>query len=399
MMMMFTVFFFTTYAATVVTAESIKAVDPMVEWSGRATKNTDSSSVSFDWLGVTARVSVNGAKYVYLNISSDQRGVARGTRMKVYISDQRFPLYPQTQFWVQSAATAPQQQLLFLSSSGKSTTITIENIVGPQYGTGTTTAYSFETDGTFVANPPKVSLPTSEPVTTPRNIEIIGDSITAATNVVRPEFAPTCGDGGYQSDWSQSYSGLLCHRFGATCSTVAVGGKCVMHECGGLQMPDYFTGAFYTDGAHPTYDFKNSGFKPDAMVIDLGTNDMHAIARIGVNMTSGLGPGMDQFTKETVQFMKNATILYGKPDIKFFLTAGPMENITITGTQAAVTEGIAQGLNVTFIDMRTACVDARIHGIGNSDKCDGCASHPGVQGHRGMYEAAWPVISKVMGWD
>jgi hypothetical protein len=39
-----------------------------------------------------------------------------------------------------------------------------------------------------------------------------------------------CGDGGYQSDWSQTYSALLCHRFGAACSTIAVGGKCVMHE-------------------------------------------------------------------------------------------------------------------------------------------------------------------------
>ena len=69
-----------------------------------------------------------------------------------------------------------------------------------------------------------------KPVAGSRNIEIIGDSITAATNVVRPEFAPSCGDGGFQSDWSQSYSGLLCHRFGASCSTVAVGGKCVMRE-------------------------------------------------------------------------------------------------------------------------------------------------------------------------
>jgi hypothetical protein len=35
----------------------------------------------------------------------------------------------------------------------------------------------------------------------------------------------------------------------------------------------------------------------------------------------------------------------------------------------------------------------------NSDDCDGCAGHPGVEGHRGMYEAAWPVVGKVMGWN
>jgi hypothetical protein len=30
------------------------------------------------------------------------------------------------------------------------------------------------------------------------------------------------------------------------------------------------------------------------------------------------------------------------------------------------------------------------------DQCDGCAGHPGVEGHRGIYEAAWPIIAEVM---
>ena len=49
--------------------------------------------------------------------------------------------------------------------------------------------------------------------------------------------------------------------------------------------------------------------------------------------------------------------------------------------------------------MTTACVDARLHEADDSDHCDGCAGHPGIQGHRGMYEAAWPVMAQVMGWD
>ena len=46
--------------------------------------------------------------------------------------------------------------------------------------------------------------------------------------------------------------------------------------------------------------------------------------------------------------------------------------------------------------MTTACAGADEHG--NTDLCDGCAGHPGVEGHRGMYEAAWPVMESVMGW-
>eukprot|EP00040_Diaphanoeca_grandis_P003692 m.25596 g.25596 ORF g.25596 m.25596 type:complete len:411 (-) comp15077_c0_seq1:130-1362(-) len=383
---------------------TLLAGDPKVDWSGRRTINSD-SSVSFDWLGVSARVGVTDATWVSAIVVSAQTSFRRGTRIKVYISDQDFPLYPQTQFWVGPNASVEgnlmsNSTMLFMGNSKSSPlVVTLENIVDPQYGTSITTVVSFESDGTFVDPGPRVSLPTGAKVTIPRNIEIIGDSITAATNVVRPEFAPQCGDGGFQSDWSQSYSGLLCHRFGAHCSTVAVGGKCVMRECGGLQMPDYFTGAFYEDGGNPTYGFKTNSFKPDAMVIDLGTNDMRAITSLGYNVTTGKGPGMDRFTQETVAFMKNATMLYGKPDIQFFLTVGPMENTTITGTEAAVSAAIAEGLNVTMIDMRTACAAARIHGSGDSDWCDGCASHPGVEGHRGMYEAAWPVISKVMGWE
>ena len=73
-----------------------------------------------------------------------------------------------------------------------------------------------------------------------------------------------------------------------------------------------------------------------------------------------------------------------------------MENTTITGTQSAVQQGVAAGLKVTLINMTMACAQARLHA--NTDLCDGCAGHPGIEGHRGMYEAAWPVIQQVMGW-
>ena len=87
----------------------------------------------------------------------------------------------------------------------------------------------FRTDGIFIEDPS--SLRTS------RNMEFIGDSITAATNLVRPPGAPSCADHNtFQSDWTRSYTALLCHHFGASCSTIAIGGKCMMRECGGLQV-------------------------------------------------------------------------------------------------------------------------------------------------------------------
>lgn len=121
------------------------------------------------------------------------------------------------------------------------------------------------------------------------------------------------------------YEGLLCHRFNADCSTIAVGGKCMMRECGGLQMPDYYLSQFYADAPKPTHDFA-AGWKPDAIFINLGTNDNRVIPRVGA----------DHFVDETLAFMKNATVWYSKPDIDFFLSAGPMENITLNFTQNIV---------------------------------------------------------------
>lgn len=50
-------------------------------------------AVQFDWLGVTARVSVTGATYVTANITTT--ATVRGTRLKAYMSDQGFNLYPE----------------------------------------------------------------------------------------------------------------------------------------------------------------------------------------------------------------------------------------------------------------------------------------------------------------
>ncbi len=244
-------------AASVTT---LPAADAKVNWAGRTAN--DGASVSFDWLGVSARLQVADATYVSVTVTSTADH--RGTRLKAYTSDQGFMLSPQVQFWV-PPMLAPESSNRTLLWTGRPSTriITLENIVDPQYDTGVTTVHWFETDGRFTTLKP-TDMMGGGPNGGTRRIEFIGDSITAATNVVRPEGMHNgCGDAGYQSDWSQTYEGLLCHRFGASCSTIAVGGKCVMHECGGLQMPDYFPGLFFKDAPKATYHFE--AWKPDAM--------------------------------------------------------------------------------------------------------------------------------------
>eukprot|EP01052_Picozoa_sp_SAG31_P012951 SAG31_NODE_767_length_12232_cov_6.917827_13_plen_368_part_00 len=350
----------------------------------------------------------------WLAVSATATGSqGRGTRFRSYFKENGYHYFQGAIVWVVDGNSSLNRGFVSNTSvlwqgnpwEGRMYQVhTLENMIPAQYHTGVTTIHSFQSDGQFVPLNASDKLGGIDN----RRMEFIGDSITAATNVNRPEGAQAgCGDSGFQADWSQTYSALLCHRFGAACSTIAYGGKCMMreHNCGGLQMPDYFLSALSTGcKGHPgtapwpsqTYAFPTSE-APDAMFIDLGTND---IARAEFPKAEGGDPAFElRFATETVAFMQNATRLYKKPDIQFFLNAGPMENKTMNGTLQAVAMAHAAGLHATFVDTRRACVSGRIHQANDAfDRCDGCAGHPGVEGHRGIYEAAWPVIAKVMNW-
>jgi hypothetical protein len=138
-------------ATAVAGAATLPASDPMVNWAGRTVAG-GGGDVSFDWLGVTARVQVTGASYVSASITST--ATQRATRLKAYTSDQGFMLSPQVQFWVRPTGAPGSNSTLLWTGRKSERIITLENIVDPQYGTGVTTVHSFQTDGTFTALAP-----------------------------------------------------------------------------------------------------------------------------------------------------------------------------------------------------------------------------------------------------
>lgn len=101
-------------------------------------------------------------------------------------------------------------------------------------------------------------------------------------------------------------------------------------------MGDYFNSMFMADAPKSTYNF-TGGWKPDAFVIDLGTNDMRVIK-------TNNSQAAHTFTTETVDFMKSVSTRYQSPNMHFFLTTGPMENTTMLATQNAVTQVIVSCL-------------------------------------------------------
>eukprot|EP00937_MAST-01D_sp_MAST-1D-sp2_P001082 g1082.t1 len=368
----------------------------LVEWSGRVVRGTAAGSIAFDWLGVSARFALVNA--TWCTVLATTNGTT-GTRLRVYTSDQDFMMYPLATVWVSGRGpTASTETLLYAgdapapSGNGSSRALTIENMLGGGTSAGVTTVHGFRSDGVFVAPPDRP----------PRAIEFVGDSITAATNLVRPAGAPACRGNAVQENWSLSYAARLCHRFGARCSTVAVGGRCMMRECGGLQMPDYYKSALLASAPAATYDFgRSSGWVPDAVVIALGTNDERAIHG---------HPGRNEsFANQTVAFLRSVADRYAsahaharaRAPIQFFVVGGPIRNFTgAWSTRAlpvAVARANAQGLSATFVDLTGACALARLHEPDNVDLCDGCSEHPGVEGHYEMYERAAPVMAAKLG--
>jgi len=231
---------------------------------------------------------------------------------------------------------------------------------------------SLTTDGAFGAAPAPPALV----------MHVLGDSITAATNI-HGGVNNACADYGYENDYSASYGGLLCGHLGASCSTVAVGGQTMP------PMTQYYKQYKYSDSAPFPFD----DAAPRIFVSYMGVNDYW-----GQDGT----PALDaEFAANWLAFFNLTRAAYPGAKIAFFLLLGPM----IAGGGAphsplkmepgvlkAVADGVAAGFDVTYVNATAACGDAL---AGCVDGCGG--GHPGESGHRAMALAAAPLIAAKLG--
>ena len=165
---------------------------------------------------------------------------------------------------------------------------------------------------------------------------------------------------------------------------------------------DYYNSALISDAPNATYTFGANGWVPQAVFVDLGTND----ERVLHSMKKQHPNGSTVFVRETVAFLHSVRARYSggrEPwaNISFFLAAGPIRNFTARASRAvpvAVERANAEGLDATFVDLTGACPAARLHAPDNVDGCDGCSAHPVVEGHYEMARLAHPVLAAKMGW-
>lgn len=353
--------------AAAAAAAFIPASDPGFTYIGRFEELPDGTK-AFDWEGSSVYLTVQNASYIAMNMNST------GTtgRFITYIyenADLGSPM-PASNVWVGPQAGPESQTYTIVSSMGRDVVYTVRIFLDnePSFTGASPTAFfqfaGIQTDGSLLPPP-----------TFARHIEIVGDSITVGygSNGGGP-----CAVNAVSSSHWVDYSQQLCRNFSAACSTVAWSGKGMYQNCcdAGTKMPQYYLQT--RGGEANTSSWNFTGFTPDAMIINLGTNDF--------GHDSGAA-WEAAFSQTYADFVANATTRYGKPKLPIFVAQGPMNDspALYSALQVAISAINAAGGAAHFLDMR---------GPPN----DGCGGHPGIKGHAGMFAMAQPQIAAVMGW-
>lgn len=301
---------------------------------GRPYPAATQGALGLSWLGGGVRVSFTGRA---LRATFAPTLVGFKIRVTQSVSGY-FPV--QGVVWVLGSNASETVPIASSNAAGGAVVAELVLNVDAQYfesaGPGSlATLLSLTTDGSFGSAPPPPSVV----------MHVIGDSITAATNI-HGGVNNNCADGGFQCDYSASWGGLLCGHFGASCSAIAVGSQTVP------SMTAYYQQ--WRFASSEPFPFNDTA--PQVFAAYLGVNDMW-----GQNQSAALDA---TFAANWLVFFNLVKAKYPAAKVKFFLLLGPMvaggglpasPRKMEPGVLKAVADGVAAGFDVTYINATGAC--------------------------------------------
>jgi lysophospholipase L1-like esterase len=241
--------------------------------------------------------------------------------------------------------------------------------------------FGIATDGKLIAPPAK---PT-------RKIEIIGDSISAGDGMLGPNNSDGCNQQktpwGTMHDAPNTYGAVLSRALKAEYHITAVAGIGLIRNYDSFDarpMPAVYDLVFTQNKeATPVWDHKK--FIPDAVIINLGTNDF----------SPGSSPRPYMTVEEFVPAMKTFyTKLRGYyADASFFFVSSPMLDDGWPDGQPSLTNQ-ETALQQVVTDLKEDNVF--YFDIGSYGK--GCGTHPDVSEHAEMADKLGAFIGEKMGW-
>jgi lysophospholipase L1-like esterase len=207
-----------------------------------------------------------------------------------------------------------------------------------------------------------------------RLIEFIGDSITCGYGVLGD--VATCSFTADTEAETHAWGALAAAELGAAHTAIAYSGIGVYRNYGdepGLHMPDYFSRTF-ADSDQSPWDWS---YRPDAVVINLGTNDFS----VG-------DPGQGYIDAYTT-FIEQIRAQYGA-NIEIVVVSSPMLGEPDHTTQAGHLADViaAAGDHVTYVNLATQL---------DSDGY-GCDYHPNETTQQKMADALVPALRSLLGW-
>jgi len=213
-----------------------------------------------------------------------------------------------------------------------------------------------------------------------RRLEFIGDSITCGYG--DEGASASCGFTPQTENHYLSYAAITARNLNAELSTVAWSGKGVVCNYGDDAnsctdpLPTYYD-RILPNRADSIWDF--SRFQPDAVVINLGTNDL----------STSTDP--DQATFESGYKALLVRVRHAYPNARILCTNGPM----LSGTDLVNVRRYVGDVVAELADPNISTFE-----IATQDGSDGfgCDSHPSLERHKKMATAVTTALRTALGW-
>ena len=219
-----------------------------------------------------------------------------------------------------------------------------------------------------------------------RRIEFIGDSITAGYGVDPEPVA--CGAGTWYDPthaW-QAYGPRLARRLRAQWVLSAVSGMGMHRNWNSLApvMPDVYDG-LYLEYATDNPAWDASQYRPDLVVVALGTNDFSA----GDGEAPRAALDGEAFVYDYVRFLER--VRQQNPEAEILLLDSPV----FEGEQ----RGLLAGYLREIASRRAEAGDVAISTFSFEGRyVEGCDGHPGMAGQQAMADELEPVLRSLTGW-
>lgn len=222
------------------------------------------------------------------------------------------------------------------------------------------------------------------PAAPARKIELIGDSITCGYGNEGANM--NCGFTPQTENHYLTYGSIAARALGAELVTVAWSGKGIIcnygdaaDSCNNSPMPSYYDRTLPND-ANSKWD--HARFEPDAIVVNLGTNDF----------STDSDPSQQDFEGAYVQFLTNVR---GKhPNARILLTNGSM----LSGDDLTKARGYIDNVVKSFKDKGDDKISSFTIEPQNSADGYGCDWHPSLATHQKMAAALESALKAALGW-